>query len=210
MLKYKAEHEDMREAILAAAQRLLVRYGYRKTTMDDLAREAKVGKGTIYLYFRSKEDVAISVMEKFHTSLMDHLVQILNSSEPPVKRLREMLILRILLRFDRVSNYSQSLEELFTDLRPALLARRDYESSAEAALIKEALIAGETCNDFSLTDASATAESLILATNSLLPYSLSATEMGEREELLAKANRLITLLLNGVLSRENRVLDPVK
>lgn len=42
------------ERILDAAARQLVRWGYRKTTIDDVAREAGVGKGTIYLHWKDK------------------------------------------------------------------------------------------------------------------------------------------------------------
>ena len=45
------------ERILDAATTLLVRWGYRKTTIDDVAREAGVGKGTIYLHWKDKNDL---------------------------------------------------------------------------------------------------------------------------------------------------------
>jgi AcrR family transcriptional regulator len=45
------------EQILDAATLLLVRYGYRKTTIDDVAREAGVGKGTIYLHWKDKNEL---------------------------------------------------------------------------------------------------------------------------------------------------------
>ena len=50
----------MEDRILDGWNRLLARYGYRKLTMDDLASEVGIGKGTIYLYFRSKEDLVYS------------------------------------------------------------------------------------------------------------------------------------------------------
>jgi AcrR family transcriptional regulator len=46
-----------RAAILDAALRVFGQYGYRRTSMDDIAREADIGKGTIYLSFASKEEV---------------------------------------------------------------------------------------------------------------------------------------------------------
>jgi AcrR family transcriptional regulator len=46
-----------RAVILDAAQRVFGQYGYRRTSMDDIAREAGIAKGTIYLSFASKEDV---------------------------------------------------------------------------------------------------------------------------------------------------------
>ena len=44
-----------RDRILDAAERLLARFGYKKTTMEDIAREAGLGKRTLYLHFASKE-----------------------------------------------------------------------------------------------------------------------------------------------------------
>ena len=48
-----------REAILDATDRLLARYGYKKMTIEDLAREVGIGKGSVYLHFPSKEEIAL-------------------------------------------------------------------------------------------------------------------------------------------------------
>ncbi len=45
------------ERLLDAATTLLIRWGYRKTTIDDVAREAGVGKGTIYLHWKDKNEL---------------------------------------------------------------------------------------------------------------------------------------------------------
>ncbi len=51
------ERQQREERILDAAAALLVRWGYRKTTIDDVAREAGVGKGTIYLHWKDKNEL---------------------------------------------------------------------------------------------------------------------------------------------------------
>jgi AcrR family transcriptional regulator len=51
------ERKLREERILDAATTLLVRWGYRKTTIDDVAHEAGVGKGTIYLHWRDKNEL---------------------------------------------------------------------------------------------------------------------------------------------------------
>src|SRR5215468_8757844 len=51
------ERLQREERILDAAAALLVRWGYRKTTIDDVAREAGVGKGTIYLHWKDKNEL---------------------------------------------------------------------------------------------------------------------------------------------------------
>ena len=45
------------DAILNAAQRLFTQFGFRRTSIDDIAREAGIAKGTVYLYFDGKEAV---------------------------------------------------------------------------------------------------------------------------------------------------------
>jgi AcrR family transcriptional regulator len=51
------ERQQREDRILDAAAMLLVRWGYRKTTIDDVAREAGVGKGTIYLHWKDKGEL---------------------------------------------------------------------------------------------------------------------------------------------------------
>lgn len=53
----RGDAEARRAAILDAALRVFGQYGYRRTSMDDIAGEAGIGKGTIYLSFASKEEV---------------------------------------------------------------------------------------------------------------------------------------------------------
>jgi AcrR family transcriptional regulator len=194
--------EDMRDTILDAVERLIERYGYRKMTMEDVAREAGIGKGTIYLHFPSKEDVALSAVDRITRRIQERLREIARSHGAPVERLRQMLVMRVMLRFDSVQHFSQSLDEMFLALRSAFLARRERMHRAEAEIFAEALIEGRLLGAFCFEDALQTAHTLLLATNALLPLNLSPRELGAREDVREKAARLADLLLAGVLSRE--------
>ena len=64
------KHGDVRQKILDAAQHRLWHYGYKKTTIDEIASDAGVGKGTVYLHFDSKEDIGLAIMAQYkETSL---------------------------------------------------------------------------------------------------------------------------------------------
>jgi AcrR family transcriptional regulator len=52
-------------AIIEAAQRQFMQHGYRRTSIEDIAEEAKIAKGTVYLYFDSKEAVFRGVSRAF-------------------------------------------------------------------------------------------------------------------------------------------------
>jgi AcrR family transcriptional regulator len=193
---------DLRDAILDAADRLLARFGYRKMTMDDLARETGIAKRTIYLHFRSKEEVALSSIDRVIACLLDHLRAIAAKPSPADARLREMLVARILFRFDSVQDYYQSFDELFAALRPAYLGRREQYFAAEAALFAEVVAEGCRRGVLTCDDVSQASRALLWATNSLLPYSLSARELGARSVVEATVTRIARLLLEGLCRRE--------
>ncbi|MGM9987759.1 MAG: TetR/AcrR family transcriptional regulator [Bacillaceae bacterium] len=55
---------DRKQWILEGAKEAFSSYGYKATTMDNVAKIAKVGKGTIYLYFKSKEELFSAIIEE--------------------------------------------------------------------------------------------------------------------------------------------------
>ncbi|MGI5837965.1 MAG: TetR/AcrR family transcriptional regulator [Chloroflexota bacterium] len=56
------KRRERAERILDAASELLLRYGYNRITIDDIARKAKVGKGTVYLHWRTRESLFGTLM----------------------------------------------------------------------------------------------------------------------------------------------------
>ena len=57
-------HENPRDRLLAAAETRFRRFGYKRTTIEDVATEAGTGKGSVYLHFDSKRDVYMAVVER--------------------------------------------------------------------------------------------------------------------------------------------------
>ena len=192
---------DVKDAILDATDRLLARYGYRKMTVEDIAGEAGIGKGTIYLHFNSKEEVVLSHVDRIVDRLKERLRQIARSDNSAAARLRLMLLTRVLFRFDSIQHYTQSLNDLLAALRPGLLARRARYFDDEAQILAEVLSSGQEAGEFQFDHALDTAYALLQATNGLLPYSLSTHELGEREHVEQKAAAVADLMLRGLLSR---------
>ena len=73
-----------------------------------------------------------------------------------------------------------------------------------AEVVAEVLKEGQCAGLFRRHDAVSTAHALLAATNSLLPYSLSTTELGERDEVMEKATVVADLILRGLLERSHR------
>ena len=193
-----AVQENIREIILDAADRLLARYGYKKMTMDDLAQEVGIGKGTIYLHFRSKQEIVLSHVDRIVERVLERLSAVAQSDAAPAAKLREMLVARVMLRFDSVQQYSESISEVLRDLRSTLLERRERYFQREAEMIAVVLEEGQRAGAFRRRDAIDTARALVAATNALLPFNLSTRELGKRKDVEEGVQRIADLLLNGL------------
>jgi len=197
-----ATREEIKESILDATDRLLARYGYRKMTIEDIAREVGIGKGSVYLHFQSKEEVVLSHIDRIVERLKERLWALARSEAAAGVRLRLMLLARVLYRFDSVQHYTQSLDDLLAALRPNVLARRARYFDDEARIFAQVLGEGRDSGEFVFDDALSTAYALLHATNSLLPYSLSTSELGERDEVKERTTQIADLILHGLLLRD--------
>ena len=74
-------------AILDAAADLLLRHGYRRVTIDDVAAGANIGKGTIYLHWKTREQLFSAVFEREVLCAVEELRQALRQ-DPHVCLLR--------------------------------------------------------------------------------------------------------------------------
>src|SRR5579872_1620042 len=138
-----------RDAILDAMDAMMGRYGFRKTTVDDVAREARVSRRTIYTYFASKEELGLASIERVVTAAHLEMERVLAGHGPANERLRRMLITRVMIRVEAVQEYHVSLDELFEAVRPEYMARRSQFFDQERNMIVTVLEQGveEGCFD---------------------------------------------------------------
>jgi AcrR family transcriptional regulator len=71
----EAARAARREEILAAARRVFAERGFRGTTIADIAEEAKIALGTIYLYFPSKEDVFAALNQRLGEIIVEAITR---------------------------------------------------------------------------------------------------------------------------------------
>jgi AcrR family transcriptional regulator len=200
-MRDSVQSKTTRDAILDATDRLLGRFGYRKMTIDDLAHEVGIGKGTVYLYFPSKEEIALSHIDRIVERLKANLRMIADRREPAERRLAAMLLERVLFRFDSVQHYTQGLNELLAALRTKLLDRRRRYFDEEARILASVIAEGQRDGRFVDGDPVDIANTMLSATNSLLPYSLSVFELGDRAEVANQAQKTADILIRGLIKQ---------
>ncbi len=81
-----------REQILDAASRLIHIRGFNNTSIDDILRESGVGKGSFYYYFKSKEELGFSILDRSLNRLREELLSSsFSSSKDPWRQLEDFL-----------------------------------------------------------------------------------------------------------------------
>jgi AcrR family transcriptional regulator len=203
-MRHIAKRSDIRDLILDAVDALLARFGYGKMTMEDVARQVGIGKGTIYLHFPSKEELVLSHIDRIAETVVRKLREQAASADPVDRRLRRMLIQRVLVRFDSVSHYTQNLGDLLSSVRAPLLVRRQAYFEKEAAVLEEVLREGARAGSLDCPDPPSAALVLVQSTNSLLPFNLTPRELGRREEVEDQVGRIADLLVKGLLPCPSR------
>jgi AcrR family transcriptional regulator len=193
-----------RDRILDAAERLLGRFGYRKMTVDDIAAEAGIGKGTVYLSFPSKEEVVLSTVDRIVERACRVMEEAAARDTSAPDRLREMLRARILVRFEAVAGYSASLNDLLGSIRAALLARRVVHFERETAILARVIAGGQQDGQIGPGAPRRIGRALVLATNSFLPYALSPDELGDAKRLRKEAGDVIDIVVDGIRTSSAR------
>ena len=114
---------DKRELILAGAEKVFARSGYSTARVEDIAEEAGVAKGTIYLYFPSKQEVAVSLIEERANDfvvLMQKQLQGLDQAHQVLAVIVQTHVDFYLLHMGLLDVLFQSLPQLSPDLQVRL------------------------------------------------------------------------------------------
>jgi len=171
---------DLRETILDAAEKLLATKGFSGFTMEELADEVGIGKGTTYLNFPGKESVALGVVERSVIRVFASLEAIAAQPIPADVRLTELLIARVMLRHRNVAHFDRKhLAELLLVLRQALRERRQKYSGREISIFSRVIQEGIDSGVLKHDEAEAVATAMFWASEGLLPSHVAGDELGE-------------------------------
>jgi len=187
---------NRREQVLDAALRLFRRYGFRKTTVDEIAAEAGVGKGSVYLEFLSKEDLFFALVEEHERAILAEVRLVADSRRKLPKRLTEVALVRPFRNFDELQQLPEAFEML-ASLRGRLAERiRPYYVQCEqlvAELIREGCVSG--C--FRVANPAAAARVFYSAFEVAFVFTMQGMERATLEKTLRSLAGLLMTGLSG-------------
>jgi len=111
--------------IITAATKVFAKKGFFNARISDIAKEAKVADGTIYLYFNNKFDILISVFEEEIGSLIKQVKPLLAAEDDPRKML-EIFASRHLSAMKRNKNLAEVIQ---IELRQSAKLIKDYRNN---------------------------------------------------------------------------------
>ena len=118
----RISREDRRRAIIDAAVQVFARKGFFGAKVSEIADTAGVADGTIYLYFRSKDDLLISLFEERMDEIISDLVKLLEVAEDPEEKLRSYVVFHLEL----VASKPELMQVLTIELRQSARFIKEY------------------------------------------------------------------------------------
>ena len=142
------QKEEKRAEILKAAMSAFARKGFSNTRMEDISKEANIGKGTLYEYFSSKEDLFFTLFEKVRDQFYETIYRDVRGEESALKALTSF-ITATLKAFKEWQDFGFVLLDVWSEHRRGKtvhLKFRDvyqYSRGQIANLIRQGMKSGE-------------------------------------------------------------------
>ncbi|MBN1212500.1 MAG: TetR/AcrR family transcriptional regulator [candidate division Zixibacteria bacterium] len=185
------------KAIIGAGQALFAQFGYKKTTVDEIARTAKVAKGTMYKYFQSKDDIFAEVVHREGNHITELIEEAVAREKNPSNKIRALILVKIREIKKAVSFYKVT-REVAHELWPIMNTVRSDFYDWECELITKILYEGIGTGQFKINRVEMVAT--IIATV-LKALELEWVLEREPSELEAEVDLLMDIILWGITGK---------
>ena len=193
-----ASDSERRQRILRATARLLHRYGPSKTTIADIAREAEIAVGTVYLEFASKEAILSELSTDQHRAVLEAMrAAAAQESRPYRDRLRAVFDARTAGFLDIAGAGVHACDLLHCRSRAVQEAHERFLDE-ERALVADLLRSGARAGELDVLDPELAARAVLRAYASFSPPWLFA---GPRPDVEALLRAMHDLILYGLVRR---------
>lgn len=196
---------DKRQLITETAMGLFSRFGFTKTSLDDIASAAQIAKGTVYYYFPSKEELFISVIEQKLEEYFSMLQEHIDELEGFEQKLREMLHVPISFMYEHMPVLIEGLRTLPFNYKDRLLQFREITRNRIIETLLGILKLGA---DEGLLNESLNPEKICEVLSNWFLLGDSNVEVVDMKKLIdrieADHEMIIQVLLYGIIKRGNK------
>ena len=189
--------DEVREQLVQAARQVFARYGYKKTALDDIAREARKGKSTIYYYFKSKDEIFKAVIEAEAEIRAKSIHAQIAQIEDPKQKLKTYIYVRM-QSLKMVGNYYEAIKNDLLDNLYFINTLRTNHFDAEVDLVKNMLIEGIVKGIYTIQNPELTAKTIVTLLKGFeVPLILKNLS---DEELQKSVDEMLNILFFGIVT----------
>ncbi len=188
-----------REQILDGASRAFAGYGFRKTTIGDIVREAGVARATVYKYFETKEDVFDGVLRREAEELLAAVAEAAGTAGATREKLRAAIITHTDLIRKKLNILRVMVEAEVAMRRHCSGGMQDLQARA-VGLYEEILSEGMANGEIAVDDVGASARALLLLFKGLFVATLTEMVGAERDAIV---DRMLDMIMDGLRPRED-------
>ena len=192
-----AQNEEARTKIIEIARHIFTHFGFKKTTMEEIALASRKGKSSIYYYFNSKEDIFKAVVEKEAEELKEELYKKIKTIEDPIERLKVYISVRM-RKLNKLTNFYTALKSDYLSHLEFIENIRESYDLDEIKIITAILQDGVDNGKFSIEDPHLGAIAIVTAMKGLEVPLFISKEHGNFE---VRLNNLINFLFYGIVTR---------
>ena len=190
--------EEFRKKVVLTAGQIFSHYGFRKTTMDEIAKALKMGKSSIYYYFESKEEIFEAVVLNEANILRNELTTAIKSVESPTEKMKKYVFVRM-KSFEKLSNYYNAIFDKNLDHFDFIETIREKYDREELAILRLILYHGSRKNVFSISNSEYTALAIQTTLKGLeVPLFWKKKEVN----IEIRLNAILEVLFHGILRKE--------
>lgn len=187
----------VKELIIEVARDVFSRYGYKKTTMDDIAMGAQKGKSSIYYYFKSKEEIYEAVVDTESNILFDNILSQIEKPVPASEKFKLYVFTR-LNKIRELNNFYDVMKNDSLHQLDFILELRNKYSAREINILQNILNEGVKNREFSIQDPELAAIALVTAIKGLETPLLIK---GEKRNLEKRIDYVVRILFFGIMRR---------
>jgi len=189
--------EDIKQRIIVIAQDLFGRFGFKKTTLADIARALHMAKSSLYHYFANKEEIFTAVVEKEVNLLKKEMLKSLKQDDDPQKKLRNYGILRM-QAVGRFANFYSTFKDDYLEQYSFVQRLRQNYDRYEIETIKSILKEGVDKGIFVVRDLDTTAFTIVTALKGLeYPWAMEPDPI----KIMNGIEALCDIFFNGILKK---------
>ncbi|TLX76198.1 helix-turn-helix transcriptional regulator [Labilibacter sediminis] len=191
-------NESVKISILEAARSLFARFGYKKTTMEDIALELHKGKSSLYYYFKNKEEIFQAVIDWEQKVLLEKLHEVTESDQEPKDKLNQYVLTRM-KTISELENYFKALtDERFGGLEFVKKVKESSEKE-EVEMIKSILDEGVADDSFQMKNTQMGAMAITLSMKGVELPMFQATN--KFEDVVEQVQNVMNILFFGLIKR---------